>query len=218
MSTVSLGAGPVRVRDIVGLAQGQAHAVPAPDLLDRLDTARRALDRAAAGGARIYGLNTGLGARVGRDLAEHPDGLDAAAFQTLLVRGRAVGMGDPLPAQVVRAAMAARLAMLSQGGSGISPAVFTALAALLDRAVHPRVPRHGSQGEGDLCLFAHVALVLIGEGEAEYRGNVLPGGRALREAGLEPVLLGPKDGLSLVNAGAFSAGAGALLAHEAARL
>jgi histidine ammonia-lyase len=218
VSTVPLGAGPVRIRDIVQLAHGQARTAPAPGLLEHLGTARRALDRAAAGGARIYGLNTGLGARVGHDLAEHPDGLDAAAFQTLLVRGRAVAMGLPLPTRTVRAAMAARLAMLSQAGSGISPAVFTALCALLDREVHPRVPRHGSLGESDLGLFAHVALVLIGEGEAEYRGRMLPGGRALREAGLEPVRLGPKDGLSLVSAGAFSVGAGALLIHEAARL
>ncbi|WP_235031156.1 aromatic amino acid lyase, partial [Geminicoccus flavidas] len=182
---VPLGAGPVRIRDIVQLAGGQARTAPAPDLLERLGAARRALDRAAAGGTRIYGLNTGLGAKVGHDLTGYPNGLEAAAFQTLLVRGRAVAMGLPLPTRTVRAAMAARLAMLSQGGSGISPALFTALAALLDRAVHPRVPRHGSQGESDLCLFAHVALVLIGEGEAEYQGRVLPGGRALEEAGLE---------------------------------
>ncbi|HWL67295.1 MAG TPA: aromatic amino acid lyase [Geminicoccus sp.] len=218
MTTVCFGAGPVGIQDIVRLARGQARTVLAPTLLPHLARTRQVLDHAAATGTRIYGLNTGLGAKVGSDLAEHPDGLDASAFQAMLVRGRAVGVGEPLPAETVRAAIAARCAMLAVGGSGLSPGLFSALCALLDRGVHPQVPRHGSIGESDLGLFAHVALVLIGEGQAEHRGVVLPGGEALRRASLEPARLAPKDGLSLINASPFAVGAGALLVDAATRL
>jgi histidine ammonia-lyase len=218
MRSVTLGTGEVGVAEIVALASGRARTALDPTVMLRLDEARQTLDHAAATGTRIYGLNTGLGAKVGIDLGDHPTMLDPAAFQNMLVRGRAVGVGDPVPNETVRAVMAARCAMLAQGGSGLSPHVFQALCALLDAGVHPRVPRWGSLGESDLGLLAHVALVLIGEGLAEHDGVVLPGAEALRRAGLAPVTLAPKDGLSLVNASAFAVGAGALTVHAAAHL
>ncbi|HEX2525106.1 MAG TPA: aromatic amino acid lyase [Geminicoccus sp.] len=204
--------------DIVLLAGGRARIEADPGLLDRLAAARRTLEQVAASGQRIYGLNTGLGAKVGLDVADAPSAPDLSGFQNRLVRGRAIGVGEPMPTEAVRAIMAARLATLAQGGSGISPHVFQALLAMLEAGVHPLVPQRGSLGEGDLGLLAHVALVLIGEGQAEYQGELSSGGMALQRAGLAPVQLGAKDGLSLINASAVSVATGALVAREAADL
>ncbi|WP_027135836.1 HAL/PAL/TAL family ammonia-lyase [Geminicoccus roseus] len=213
MNRIRLGTGTVAASDIVALASGQARTEVLPDVIERLQQARSALDQAAASGSRIYGMNTGLGAKVGIDLAEDP-----AAFQNQLVRGRAIGVGEPLPTRVVRAMIAARCAMLAQGGSGISVPVFQALCALLDKDVHPVVPARGSMGASDLGLLAHVALVLIGEGQAEHRGEVLAGAEALRRAGLAPVALAPKDGLSLISSSAHAVGHAALAVQAASAL
>ena len=218
MSPVRLGSGQVTVRDIVDLAEGCASLEIGPALLDRLAAARAILESSARSGLRIYGLNTGLGAKVGVDLAGVPSKEATHAFQSNLVRGRVIGVGEPLSETIVRSAIAARCSMLAQCGSGISIHVFQALAALLDARVHPVVPRFGSLGESDLGLLAHVALVLIGEGWACYEGELMPGAEALKRAGLAPVELGLKDGLSLINASAVSVGRGALVAEAAQAL
>jgi histidine ammonia-lyase len=111
--------------------------------------------------------------------------------------------------------MFARAATLSVGGSGISPEIFAALVAALNAGVHPVMPSLGSIGAGDLVLMAALARLLIGEGDAEYRGRRLPASDALAAAGLAPAKLAPKDGLSLINASAVSAGHGALVMADA---
>ncbi len=201
---------PVTIADVAAVARHGAPVDAAPAVYAKLERARAVLDRAAASGQRIYGLNTGLGANLGTDV-----GGDAADFQRQLVRGRAASVGEPLPRELVRAVMFARAAMLARGGSGISPAVFRLLLAALDAGVHPLLPRIGSIGAGDLAALAPLALMLLGEGEAELGGTVQPAAAALRRAGLAPVSLGPKDGLSLVNASALSAGSAALAVADA---
>jgi histidine ammonia-lyase len=121
----------------------------------------------------------------------------------------------PLPVEAVRAVMVARAAMLAVGGSGISPHVYAALLAALDAGVHPLMPSLGSIGASDLLVMTAMARLLIGEGEAEYRGERLPAGEALSRAGLKPVKLAPKDGLSLISASAVSVGSGALAVADA---
>ena len=130
-------------------------------------------------GTPVYGVTTGLGSRV----LEAVDGAAAAEYSLRTLRGRATAVGEPLAAEIVRAAMAVRLNGLCAGGSGAGPAVADGLAALLNAGVHPRVPRSGSVGAADLCLLAHVGLALIGEGEAELDGQWLPAGVALGRAG-----------------------------------
>ena len=169
--------------------------------------------RAAASGQQIYGLNTGLGANLKTSVTE-----DISAFQQQLVRGRGMGVGPSLPRDETRAVMAARLSMLAVGGSGISPSVFNDLLALLNKHVHPVLPSIGSIGAGDLVLLSAIARSLIGEGNAEYQGQVYPSGQALEMSGLAPSALGPKDGLSLLNASAVSVGCGALVAMDTASL
>jgi histidine ammonia-lyase len=167
---------------------------------------RAALERALAEARPVYGLTTGLGARVVEAVAPER----AAEQSARIVRGRAAAVGEPLPAEAVRAAMLARLNGLCAGGSGASPGVAETLAAMLNAGVHPVVPRSGSIGSGDLCLLAHVGLVVMGEGEAEVGDDRLAGADALRRAGLQPAALGPGDGLALVSSPAVAAGVAAL--------
>jgi histidine ammonia-lyase len=158
-------------------------------------------------------MNTGLGANL-KTAVER----DHQAFQRQLVRGRGVAVGKPLPRDAARAVIAARLAMLAVGGSGISPDTFAALLAMLNAGVQPAMPSIGSIGAGDLVMLSAMARCLIGEGRAEYRGDILGAAEALGLAGLQPAVLQPKDGISLINASAVSAGIGALALHDAKHL
>jgi histidine ammonia-lyase len=213
MKRVVFSGAATTIADIAAIAREDAWAEVERDVYDRLEKARVILDRAAASGQQIYGLNTGLGANLKTPVT---DGI--AAFQQQLVRGRGMGVGPSMQRDVTRAVMAARLAMLSVGGSGISLGVFNDLLALLNKQIHPVLPSIGSIGAGDLVLLSALAHTLIGEGEAEYMGTVHPSARALKMAGLEPASLGPKDGLSLLNASAVSVGQGALVAADATLL
>jgi histidine ammonia-lyase len=177
-----------------------------PGARTRIAAAHAVVERAVQAGTPVYGVTTGLGSRV----VERVDGTEAAAYSLRTLRGRAMAVGEPLPTELTRAAMAVRLNGLCAGGAGASIAVADGLAGLLNAGVHPKVPSSGSVGAADLCLLAHVGLALIGEGEAELRGDWLPAAEALRRAGLEPVSLGAKDGLAICSSSAVSAGAAAL--------
>jgi histidine ammonia-lyase len=177
----------------------------------RIDAAHAFVRQAAAIGMPVYGLTTGLGARVGQPI----DGAEASAFSLRTVRGRAMAVGEPLDTELVRAAMTVRLNGLCAGASGASVAVADGLAALLNCGLHPRVPRSGSVGAADLCLLAHVGLTLIGEGEAELGGEWLPSADALARAGLAPVKLGPKDGLAICSSSSVSIATAALALLDA---
>ena len=176
------------------------------DAIDRIRVAQDCLDRAVEAGTAVYGVTTGLGHRVTTRI--DPAGEGEHALRTL--RGRAVAAGEPLPREVVRAAMAARLNGLCAGRSGAGEAAAQTLAAMLNAGVHPVVPRHGSIGASDLCLLAHVGLVVAGEGDAELGGERMAGAAALAAAGIPPARLGPRDGLALCSASSVSAGTAAL--------
>ncbi len=191
------------------------HRLPvriADDARRRMQTSADVVARAAESDTPVYGLTTGLGHRV----VDRVDGHAAAAFSLRTLRGRAMSVGERLPAEVSRAAMAARANGLCAGGAGTTVAIADGLAALLNAGVHPCIPRFGSVGASDLCMLAHVGLTLIGEGEAELDGQVLDSGEALDRAGLEPVRLGAKDGLAICSSSAVSAGVAALALVDAA--
>jgi len=183
--------------DARGVLSGETRRLRvAPAAMRRVERARASVERAVRDGRAVYGVNTGLGKLQG--VAVPRSGLEA--LQRNLLRSHAAGVGPPLPGPVVRLVIALRAQTLARGHSGVSPAVLRALVALFDRDVLPVVPSQGSVGaSGDLAPLAHVGLVLIGEGEAEFGGRRLPGGAALERAGLRPVRLGPKDALALVN-------------------
>lgn len=168
--------------------------------------ARTVVERYVREGLPAYGLTTGLGARVVDSVAA--DALED--WSRLTVLGRANSVGPPLATDVVRAAMLIRVNGFACGGSGARPELADAFIALLEHRVHPVVPSIGSIGAADICVLAHVGLVLIGQGDAEFGGETLPGGRALAAAGLAPLELRPKDGLALISSNAVSVAFAAL--------
>ncbi len=213
MTPVDLTGSGIAIADIVAIARKDASVGIADEVRERLVVARRILEDAAAAGQQIYGMNTGLGANLKTAVTGAFE-----AFQLQLIRGRGMAVGPALPRDATRAVIAARLTMLAVGGSGISLPIFEALVAMLNAGVHPVMPAIGSIGAGDLVLLSAMARSLVGEGEAEYRGDVYPAGEALNLAGLAPAVLRPKDGISLLNASAVSAGLGALAIHDAEAL
>src|SRR2546427_8571447 len=160
----------------------------------------------------VYGVNTGFG-----DLSSVRVPHDALrALQRNLLRSHAVGVGPPLPEDVVRAILLLRANTLAAGRSGVRAEVIDLLCDMVNRRVHPVIPRHGSVGaSGDLAPLAHAALVLIGEGEAIDQGKRSPGGDALKTADLKPIELGPKEGVSLINGTQVMTAIGCLALHDA---
>jgi histidine ammonia-lyase len=180
---------------------------------ERMQAARALVD--GVKGEHTYGVNTGFGRFVS---AHIPDEL-AEELQLRLLRSHACGVGEPYPDEVVRAAMLLRANALAKGFSGAHVSTVELLIACLNRGVLPRVPSRGSVGaSGDLAPLAHLALPLVGEGEATVGGELLPGAEALREVGLEPIRLASKEGLSLINGTQFMAAMAALGLVRARRL
>ena len=208
----TLGSARLTVADVVRASRGPVRLALTPEASARMKAARAVVDAHLAGETPVYGLNTGLGANVGYRLP--PDAI--SGFQEQLIRGRVIGVGEPLPTPTGRAALFCRTAALALGGAGISLDVHELMMAMLERDVTPTIPSRGSIGAGDLGLMASIAAVMIGRGQAVHAGRLLPGGEALAAAGLRPVALGAKDGLALVNASAVTA-AMASLALDAAR-
>jgi histidine ammonia-lyase len=186
----------------------------------RVSAARAVVDRHVASGEPVYGINTGFGALA--DIAIPADQL--AALQLNLIRSHSAGVGEPLPVPAVRALTALRANVLAKGFSGIRVETLGALLARLNSGVQPRVPARGSVGaSGDLAPLAHLALVLVGEGDviAGSGGpgdHVISGAEALARAGLRPVTLAPKEGLALINGTQASTAVLALAVLDAGRL
>ena len=186
-----------------------------PDARARIQRSRDVVERLVAEGAVVYGVTTGVGALADQTI----EPADAARLQENLLLSHAAGVGDPLPREIVRAMLLLRANTLALGYSGVRPVVVERLLDFLNRGIHPVVPAQGSVGaSGDLAPLAHLALPVIGHGHAELGGHAMPGILALREAGLEPLTLGPKEGLALLNGTQLMTALGALLAADAERL
>ena len=215
LPTVDLDGKHLTLEAIRAIAEEGAPVRVTEDARARVAAARRLVDEKFGIGDAIYGVTTGFGR-----LANIPvEPKDAAALQLNLVRSHAAGTGEPLAVDFVRAAGVLRVSSLSAGHSGIRESTLDLLVALLNRGVTPVVPRQGSVGaSGDLAPLAHMTLTLIGEGEALYRGERMPSARALQLAGLEPIELGAKEGLALVNGTEVMTGIAALCQLRAERL
>ena len=212
--TVQLDGRSLSLEAIEAVAAGESVGI-APAARKRVAAARDFVEREFARGKAIYGVTTGFGRLANITVAP----ADAVALQVNLVRSHAAGTGEPLAIPFVRAASVLRANSLSAGHSGVQPATLDLIVAMLDRGVTPVVPCQGSVGaSGDLAPLAHMTLVLLGEGEAFYRDVRLPGDVALKQAGLEPIALGPKEGLALVNGTQVMTGIAALGVMRAERL
>ncbi len=157
--------------------------------------------QAAKGDAPVYGVNTGFGKLASVRIAPR----DTETLQRNLILSHCCGVGDNLDAATVRLMLALKLLSLGRGASGVRPDICTMIEAMLAKGVLPVIPVQGSVGaSGDLAPLAHMAAVMIGEGQATYGGETMSGGAALSKAGLDPVTLGPKEGLALINGTQFS--------------
>ena len=201
--------------DLVAIADEGDEVRLADDARERVAAARAVVDAHADGNAAVYGVNTGFGSFAETRIAP----ADLARLQVNLLRSHAAGVDEPLPVRAVRASMALRANVLAKGFSGIRVETLDVLILALNRRVHPYVPSRGSVGaSGDLAPLAHIALVLIGEGETWDGRERVGGAEALRRAGLAPVALGPKEGLALINGTQVSTAVAALALAGADRL
>lgn len=180
----------------------------------RVEAARAVIEHAVAEERAVYGVTTGFGllsdVHIPRERIQQ--------LQVNLLRSHAPGLGPPLPIPDTRAVVLLRANVLALGYSGVRPVVIERLLDLLNRRVHPIIPQRGSVGaSGDLAPLSHLALVLMGEGEAIHAGERVPGGEALRRAELEPLTFEAKEGIALNNGTQFQAGLGVLALTAAER-
>ena len=203
------------VADVEAVARAGAPAALVVHARARMDEARAVIDELLAEGAVVYGVTTGFG-----DLATtFVEPARSAELQEHLLMSHAVGVGEPFPREVVRAMLLLRANTLALGHSGCRPVIVDRLLEFLERGLHPVVPEQGSVGaSGDLAPLAHLALPLIGRGQVELGGQVLPALLALREVGVEPLQLEAKEGLALLNGTQMMSAIGALLLADADRL
>ncbi|MDI3339220.1 MAG: histidine ammonia-lyase [Sphaerobacter sp.] len=193
---VVVGGRPLRIPDVVAVARHSRRVHLAPEARAAMERSRAAVIRALHDDRPVYGVSTGFGALANVRIS--PD--DRAALQVHLLRSHAAGVGEPLPDEVVRAAMLLRAQAVARGYSGVRPVVVERLLDLLNADIHPIVPDQGSVGaSGDLAPLAHLALPLIGEGHVRVQGTVQPAASALQAAGIAPLVLEAKEALALIN-------------------
>jgi histidine ammonia-lyase len=215
------GASPLTLDTIADVARGGRRVVLGPEARAKMNAARAVVERIQQGGdaaPAVYGVNTGFGFLADVRISAE----QIRDLQRNLIRSHAAGVGAPLPIDVVRAMLLLRAQVLALGHSGVRAEVADLLCAMLERGVTPVVPEKGSVGaSGDLAPLAHLALVVMGEGEAFVSGERLRGGEALARVGLSPLTFEAKEGISLVNGTQCMCAIGGLAlldAEDAARL
>jgi histidine ammonia-lyase len=215
-TAVQLSGEDLTIDDVWAVAVDRAPAALSDAAREKILRARALVERAAHGTSEhTYGINTGFGRFVSQSIPEELTG----ELQLRLLRSHACGVGEPYPAEIVRAAMLLRANALAKGYSGARPQTVELLIECLNRGLLPHVPSRGSVGaSGDLAPLAHLALPLVGEGEAWVDGAPMSGADALAAVGLEPIALEAKEGLSLVNGTQFMAAFAALALARVARL
>ena len=219
MKIITLDGEHLTLEDVVTVAYATdgepVEVVLSDSAWEKVRRAERAVQDFIAQGQIIYGVTTGFGAF--KDRIIPPD--QVQQLQRNILMSHAVAVGEPLDEPTTRAMMVIRANTLAKGHSGIREETLRLLLDMLNRGVHPVVPSQGSLGaSGDLAPLAHMALPLIGLGEAVYRGERLPGAEALARAGLSPVTLEAKEGLALTNGTAFMAAVGVLTTMQAENL
>ena len=202
--TITLTPGEATLEVLETLWRSEAPAKLDPSARPKVEAAAELVRKASAGDAAVYGVNTGFGKLAAVKIASK----DTTTLQRNLILSHCCGVGQPLDAAMTRLMMALKLLSLGRGASGVAWTTVTQIEAMLEAGVIPVIPEQGSVGaSGDLAPLAHMAATMIGEGEAIYQGARLPSGEALTRAGLSPIVLGPKEGLALINGTQFSTAA-----------
>ncbi len=199
------------IENVVEVARRGLAVELTPGAEERIITCRQMVERKLEAGEVMYGINTGIG-----EFSETMlKGDEVKQFQKYLVYNHAAGIGDPAPGEYVRAAMLSRLNVHAKGHSGLRLEIPRLFIGMLNRGVIPYVCQKGSVGaSGDLAPMSQIALVVMGEGQAWYDGELLPGGEALQRAGLEPLVLHARDGLAMINGSNFLNGMNAIHLHD----
>ena len=204
--------GDLTIGDVVKVARNFETIALSEKAIAAVNKARAYVDEKLEKGEIIYGLTTGFGKFSDRFIPRE----DTAALQKNLIISHSCGMGDPYPTEVVRGAMLLRINALARGNSGVRLETLETLVNMLNKGVHPVVPQKGSLGaSGDLAPLSHIVLVMLGEGEAEYKGEVMSGKAAMEKAGIKTIELSAKEGLALINGTQIMTSMAALLCHDA---
>ncbi len=201
MTTLTLMPGQVTLAELARIYWEELDIKLAPSCRPAIVAAHAKILAAAAGTDAVYGVNTGFGKLASVKIAA----TDTATLQRNLILSHCCGVGAPISRAHARLIMVLKLLSLGRGASGVRPEIIALLEDMLAQGVTPVIPAQGSVGaSGDLAPLAHMAAVMMGEGEAEFAGQRMAGGKALAAAGLAPVILGPKEGLALINGTQFS--------------
>jgi histidine ammonia-lyase len=210
MDTVNLNGRDLTIEQVVKVAKERSKVEITPEAMDTLKASRQLVFDLVDSNVPVYGFNTGVGwnkdKRVFKEFFQE--------YNRNLIYSHCLGV-DPIATEdEVRAIMLARLNTLLVGATGIQPEIAVMYKDMLNAGVHPVIPERGSVGEADITCLSHIGLAMLGEGEAFYNGERLDSAEALKRAGLETVVLGPKDGLAIVSSNALSAGEGALVLND----
>ncbi len=212
MPTVTIDGSTLDLAKVVQVSRFGSPVVMDSRAVDRTLRGRKSLEELLDENDTIYGVNTGFGALSDHKIPKE----NLKALQINLIRSHSASVGHPHTSEVVRALMLLRANTLLKGNSGVRPEVPGTIVALLNKHVHPLIPEKGSVGaSGDLSPLSHMALVLIGEGKAEYRGRWVSGQQALKIAGCEPLSLQAKEGLALNNGTQQMLAIASLALHDA---
>ena len=213
--TIMLGMDKMTLVDLVAIARREAHVSWSDRSARRVTRSRRLIEKWVREERTVYGITTGFGALSDVTISRR----DTRRLQENILQSHAAGVGKPMEREAVRAMLALRIKDLLRGHAGVRLKTIRHLAALLNQDICPVVPEKGSVGaSGDLVPLAHMALVLIGKGEALFRGQRLPGAAALQACGLAPLQLEAGEGLCLVNGTQAMTAIGALAVYDALQL
>ncbi len=215
MKILTISGTQLKMDDVVAVAERRMQVRLDPACLPKMELSRTAVEKFVAEKKVVYGITTGFGRFKDKFISAD----EVKQLQVNLVRSHACGVGENLPDEVVRAMMLVRANTLAIGHSGVRPLIVYLLIDMLNHAIHPRIPSQGSLGaSGDLVPLAHMALVLIGEGEVRRDGGWIDGHTALAAADLNAITLEAKEGLALLNGTTFMVGMGALGVRHAINL
>jgi histidine ammonia-lyase len=215
MKKVSLNGEHLTLEEIWDVSKGTAEVAISPSVAGKMKGSRDFIERALLEGEKIYGVTTGFGMLSDQVI----DRSQIEALQRNLIRSHSVGVGPLFDAETTRAIMLLRANVLAMGYSGVRVEILDTLVEMINRGVHPLIPEQGSVGaSGDLAPLAHLASVLMGEGEADFKGEILSGKRAMEKAGISTLTLQAKEGLSLINGTQVMTGVGLLALLRAERL